>query len=256
LRQLASPAILNYALGIAAVCVRLLCRTQGRLARRDVLLLLLCYYPITMSKLVLFAPVWLVTMFVLSKLLEVRASFVVALLTPAASGIVLFVLYKNDLAPYKFTISYFGLVNFRIIAIPSLAMDYYNEFFSRHFLTQFCQISFSQTPHDAPIPRPALGRDLQRLRDRRKFQCIAVCGGGYHLRRPDVCSGCGFRRQAYHSLGKPLVRRFAATVHPDLQRCSCASSGRCPIHKALLTHGAVLLFLFWYIAPLAVSDAR
>jgi hypothetical protein len=29
-----------------------------------------------------------------------------------------------------------------------------------------------------------------------------------------------------------------------------------PFTTALLTHGAVFLFLFWYIAPRAVSDAR
>ena len=73
-----------------------------------VLLLLLCYYPITLSKLALFAPAWMVGMLVLSKLFEIRTSIVISLLVPTAFGIFLFVLFKSELAPYGLTIPYFG----------------------------------------------------------------------------------------------------------------------------------------------------
>jgi hypothetical protein len=36
---------------------------------------------------------------------------------------------------------YFSTVNFRTIAIPSVAMDVYEDFFAKHDLTHFCQIT-------------------------------------------------------------------------------------------------------------------
>ena len=87
----------------------------------------------------MFAPAWMVGMLVLSKLFEIRASIVISLLVPTAFGIFLFVLFKSELAPYGLTIPYFGLVNFRMMATPSSAMDYYNEFFFAHDLTLFAR---------------------------------------------------------------------------------------------------------------------
>jgi hypothetical protein len=221
-----------------------------------VLLLLLCYYPITLSKLALFAPVWLVTMFVLSKLFEIRASVVVALLTPAAFGIVLFVLYKSDLAPYKFTISYFGLVNFRMIAIPSLAMDYYNEFFSRHDLTHFCQISFL---------KPLMMCPYQDLLSVVIYNAFGI-GGNFNasLFATEGIASVGpmFAPVAVFAGGLiiALGNRLSAGLPPRFILISSAVLVQVlvnvPFTTALLTHGAVFLFLFWYIAPRAVSDAR
>ena len=58
------------------------------------------------------------------------------------------------------------------------------------------------------------------------------------------------------ALGKPPIRRFAAAFHSDLWRCSRPSSLNVPFTTVLLTHGAGFLFLLWYIAPRAASDAR
>ena len=41
-----------------------------------------------------------------------------------------------------------------MIAIPSLAMDYYNEFFFRHDLTHFCQIGFLKSLVTCPYKDP------------------------------------------------------------------------------------------------------
>ena len=107
-----------------------------------VLLLLLCFYPITLSKLALFAPAWMVGMLVLSKLFEIRAAIVISLLVPAALRNFPVCPVQERPGSVRGHIPYFGLVNFRMIAIPSLAMDYYNEFFFAHDLTHFCQIRF------------------------------------------------------------------------------------------------------------------
>src|SRR5260370_19211434 len=49
-------------------------------------------------------------------------------------------------------ILYFDLVNFRMVAVPSNAMDVYNDFFSAHDLTYFCQISFLKPMMHCPYP--------------------------------------------------------------------------------------------------------
>ena len=50
--------------------------------------------------------------------------------------------------------NYFGAVNFRMIAFPSSALDFYNDFFSTHDLTLFCQISFLKPLVDCPYSDP------------------------------------------------------------------------------------------------------
>jgi hypothetical protein len=100
-----------------------------------VLLLLSFFYPITFSKIALFAPLWLVIVLLLSKLFEARTTILLLLLVPIITGLVLIGLFGNKAGLY------FSTVNFRTIAIPSVAMDVYEDFFAKHDLTHFCQIT-------------------------------------------------------------------------------------------------------------------
>ena len=74
-------------------------------------------------------------MLVLSRLFEARSAVVLSLLVPILVGLVSIIVFKERAA------FFFSTVNFRMIAIPSIAMDVYNDFFFRHDLTHFCQIS-------------------------------------------------------------------------------------------------------------------
>ncbi|WKA26996.1 hypothetical protein [Bradyrhizobium roseum] len=259
--ELTSPAIVNYMIGITSTALlpfAFACFVERKDVWRAgaVLLLLLCYYPITLSKLALFSPVWLVGMLVLSKLFEVRATVVVSLLGLAAFGILLFVLYKNDLAPYEFTISYFGLVNFRMIAIPSLAMDYYNEFFFRHDLTHFCQIRFL---------KPLMTCPYQDQLSVVIYNAFGI-GGNFNaslFATEGIASvGAMFAPVAVFAGGLiiGLANRMSSGLPPRLILISGAILVQVllnvPFTTVLLTHGGVFLFLLWYIAPRAASDAR
>lgn len=109
-------------------------------ARRDrwragaALLLALLFYPVTLSKLTLLTPAWLVVMAVLGRIFGARTSVILSLLLPMLVGILIFGL--------KAWPHYFYLVNFRTLAVPSTAMDIYSHYFSNHDLTYFCQIGF------------------------------------------------------------------------------------------------------------------
>ena len=65
-----------------------------------------------------------------------------SLFLPVAAGLVLVLLYQADVLSYPQMIAYFGNVNFRMIALPSIVLDLYNDFFSTHPRTWFCQIQF------------------------------------------------------------------------------------------------------------------
>ncbi|WGS22862.1 hypothetical protein [Bradyrhizobium sp. ISRA463] len=143
---LRTPRAVNYMIGIASGALlpfAFACSVElGKPWRAAVaLLLLLALYPITLSKISLLTSIWLVVMTILSRILELRVAVVVSLFAPLTAGLILFALAKHNWISSTIALPYLGLVNFRMIAIPSLAMDYYNDFFSRHELTHFCQIS-------------------------------------------------------------------------------------------------------------------
>jgi hypothetical protein len=259
--KLTSPTLLNYFIGITSTALlpfAFACFVERKDFWRAgaVLLLLLCYYPITLSKLALFAPAWMVGMLVLSKLFEIRASIVISLLVPAAFGIFLFVLFKNELAPYGLTIPYFGLVNFRMIAIPSLAMEYYNEFFFGHDLTHFCQIR---------LLKPVMTCPYQDQLSLVIYNAFGI-GGNFNaslFATEGIASvGAMFAPVAVFAGGLiiGLANRLSAGLPPRFILISGAILVQVllnvPFTTVLLTHGAVFLFLLWYITPRAASDAK
>jgi hypothetical protein len=79
------------------------------------LALLLLFYPIVLSKLVFFAPVWLVYLAVLSRTLGSRITVSLSLALPLLFGIVLMIFFPQHAFPYS------HLVNLRLFAIPSIS---------------------------------------------------------------------------------------------------------------------------------------
>jgi hypothetical protein len=257
---LALPTVLNYLIGItsgALLPFAFACFVERKDGWRAgaVLILLLCYYPITLSKLALLAPVWLVVMLLLSKAFELRIAVVVSLLAPVTFGIVLFLLYRYDLAPYGATIPYFGLVNFRMFAIPSLAMDYYNEFFFRHDLTYFCQIRLLKSVVVCPY------QDLLSVVIYTAFGIGGNFNASLFATEGVASVGVMFAPVAVFAGGLiiALGNRLSAGLPPRFILISSAVLVQVllnvPFTTALLTHGAAFMFLLWYIAPRAASDA-
>ena len=114
------------------------------------LLLLVLFYPITLSKIALFAPFWLLFLLLLSRYFEARTSIVFSLFLPISAGLILALLVKFDALSFKQIVLFFGFINLRMIAVPSSALDFYNDFFSTHDITYFCQISLWKPFADCP----------------------------------------------------------------------------------------------------------
>jgi hypothetical protein len=66
-----------------------------------VLLLLLLFYPVTLSKMALLAPFWLLFVAALSRFFEVRIAVVLSLFLPLLAGILLMLLYKSEVLSHE-----------------------------------------------------------------------------------------------------------------------------------------------------------
>lgn len=73
-----------------------------------------------------------------------------SLMLPIAAGVLLFNFMGSAGLVGLVAGEYNFVVNFRMLAVPALALDLYNEFFSQHELTHFCQIGVLKPLVDCP----------------------------------------------------------------------------------------------------------
>jgi hypothetical protein len=252
--ELKFPGIVRYSIGIMSTVLlpfafACFCALQYRWKASVVVLLLLLFYPITLSKLAFFAPIWLIALLILSKIVETRTTVVLSLFLPMITGIAAYYMtfpVLGNLAHY-----YFNVVNIRMLAAPSSALDVYNEYFSYHPLTYFCQISFLKTVTHCPYQDPlsvvmdhtyGFGNLNASL-----FATEGVASVGL-LFAPLAAFACGLVIALGNRLSAGLPSRFvllSAALLPQVLT-------NVPLTTALLTHGMALLFLLWYITPRAV----
>src|SRR5664279_1205409 len=244
------PAILRYVTGsmVGAVLpfVFAYAALQGRyyLAGFSIFLLAL-FYPILLTKTVLFAPVWLTFLFLMFRMFDSRVAAVLTLLFPLTVGLVTYAIassYYPAVAGYILEV-----VNLRMFAIPSSAMDHYSEFFAANPVTSFCQLS---------ILRATMGCAYGELG--------TVFSDQYHLGN---FNGSLFATEGIASVGPVwapvsalvcgLLFSFANGLSERLPAPLVAvSSGlivlailNVPLSTAALSNGLLALFLLWFFTP-------
>jgi hypothetical protein len=204
------------------------------------LLLLLLLYPVTLSKLSLFAPAWLLLMAVLARVFGARTSVILSLLLPTMAGLMIFTL---DTWP-----RYFYVFNFRMLAVPSSAMDIYSHYFAGHDLTHFCQIGILKALMSCPY-QEQLSIVMQRAYGLGNFNASLFATEGIAsvgpLLAPVAVFACGLAIAFANRLSAGLPPQFILTsgalMPPVLLNV--------PFSVSLVTHGAALLFLLWYFTP-------
>jgi hypothetical protein len=214
------------------------------------LLLLLLFYPITLSKFSLFSTAWIISLLALSRIFQDRVTTILLTLLPMLLGVIVMAVYVNDYTRY-----YFGLVNIRMMAIPSSAMDVYNDFFATHPSTWFCQISFLKPLMSCPYQEPlsivmentyGLGNINASL-----FATEGIASVGLYF-APLTALACG--------LVVALGNRASAGLPSGFVMISAALLPQAflnvPFTTSLLTHGAAPLFLLWYVMPRAMFDRQ
>jgi hypothetical protein len=208
-------------------------------------LLLLAFYPLTLTKMAAFAPIWLLFVAVLSRYFEPRVAAVLSLLLPIGAGLLALAV---DISRGSDFYLVFGTINFRMVAIPSLSIDIYSDFFAHRPLTHFCQISYLKAWVNCPYPEQ-IGVTMANEYHLGNYngpmfatEGIASVG---QFGAPVVALACGVLIAIANGLSSHLPPRFimlsAGVLLPLLVNV--------PFTTVLITHGAGLLFVLWYITP-------
>jgi hypothetical protein len=253
--ELYFPAPIRYLTGIlSTVLLPFACACYLALNRRIwaavPLILMLLFYPVTLSKFALFSTAWVVILMVLSRIFEPRAATILSILLPMLLGVIMMATYLNN-----YTLYYFGLVNIRMVATPSSAMDIYNDFFSSHPLTWFCQVSFLKPLMSCPY-QEQLSVVMEKTYQLGNINASmlateGIASVGLYL-APLVALACG--------LVIALGNRASVGLPPGFVLVSAALLPQTflnvPFTTASITHGAGILFLLWYITPRTMFDRK
>ena len=125
--------------------------------------------------------------------------------------------------------------------IPSIAMDIYNDFFSRHELTYFCQISFLKHIVSCPYQEPLSVVMAQTYKtgnfNASLFATEGIASVGLWL-APVSVFVCGLVIALGNRLSAGLPAGFILTSGAILPQVFL----NVPTTTVLLTHGAALLF--------------
>lgn len=254
LRTDALPTSVNYLIGIASGSLLpflfAYCVARNAFWRAGaVVMLMLLYYPIAVSKMAFFAPAWLIVLAVLARFIEARVVVVLSLLLPVVAGVLLLTLLDGGGPVIRFADAYHFIVNFRMLAVPSLALDLYNEFFASHELTHFCQIRLLKPVIGCPY-QDQLGVVMLKYfpgggtYNASLFATEGIASVGV-LYAPITVFFCGlviaFGNRSSAGLPTSFVLVSGAMLVQNLLNV--------PLSTALLTHGGALLFLLWYLMP-------
>lgn len=245
--KMASPVLVNYLVGMvsttllpfafASFVVR---KAYWRAA--CILIVLMLFYPIVLNKIAFFTPAWLIVMLVLSRAFEARVAVVLSLLAPVLVGLVLILLLKERAA------FVFHTINFRLMTIPSVAMDVYNDFFSRADLTYFCQISVLKPIINCPY-RQQLSVLLESVYGMGNFNASLFATEGIAsvgpLFAPVTAFACGLVVALGNRLSAGLPANFILVSGAILPQILL----NVPLSTFLLTHGGAIMFLLWYVTP-------
>jgi hypothetical protein len=251
--QLDFPGPLRYAIGIfdnALLPLAFACCLvrRHRWYAATALLLMLLLYPITLTKGALFGPFWLLFLALLAYSFESRIAVVLSLLLPMALGLVLVQLQRFGALSDAHLRYYFGIVNFRMIAMPAIGLDLYNDFFARHELTYFCQIGvlkrFMSCPYSDWLVI-VMSRAYQfGFLNASLFATEGIASLGPKL-APLSIFVCGLIIAAANRLSAGLPAAFILVSGGMLARILLDV----PLATTLLSNGAALLFLLWYVMP-------
>ncbi|WFU83891.1 hypothetical protein QA645_14455 [Bradyrhizobium sp. CIAT3101] len=246
--ELAFPAGLRYAIGITTTALlpfAFACFVaRGNMWRAAaVLVLSLLFYPVTLTKFAIFTPVWLVFVAFLARYFGSRTAVIFSLLLPLLAGLLTSIIAVLP--------TLFYTINFRMMIIPSNAFDIYNDYFSRHELTHFCQIGllkpFLSCPYNEPLTNVMKQAYELGYLNASLFATEGIASVG-PLLAPITAFACG--------LVIAFGNRLSADLPPEFVLISGAILPQVllnvPLSTTLLTHGAAVLFLLWYVTPRAM----
>jgi peptidoglycan/LPS O-acetylase OafA/YrhL len=247
------PAVLNYITGSLIGAVLPFAFAYFALQRRYYMaaasiVSIVAFYPVLLNKTVLLAAAWLPFLFFTFRIFAPKRAAVLALLIPLASCLIFFAVAPEEGPIGRLAGYMFGYTNIRMFAIPSIAMNYYSEFFASNKLTDFCQINVVAAVIGCPYTRQlsliladqyGLGNLNASL-----FSTEGIASVG-PVWAPVSALVCGLiisiGNNVSARLPPPLIAASAGLVVQALLNVALSTN--------LLSNGLLLLLLLWYITP-------
>jgi hypothetical protein len=250
---LVRPVILNYITGslVGAVLpfafAHFAQQQRYRLAAVSMLLIVL-FYPVLLNKTVLFAAVWLPFLFGMFRIFEPKRATVLSLLIPMAFCLIFYAVAPDGGPVGYIARSIFGYVNVRMLSIPSIAMNFYSEFFANNPQTHFCQINLVRAvtgcPYAGQLGPTFAGRYGIGNLNASLFATEGIASVG-PVWAPISALFCGFIISVGNNvsarLPPPLIAASSGLVVQALLNV--------PLSTVLLSNGFLVLLLLWYVAP-------
>ena len=252
------PAVLNYITGslIGAVLpfafAYFTWRRHYYMGAASIILILL-FYPVLLNKTVVFAAAWLPFLFFMFRTFDPRRATVLSLLVPMGFCLVFYALAPEGGPVGRLAKDLFGYANIRMFAIPSIAMNYYSEFFANNQLTEFCQINVVRAVIGCPYAKPlglvlsdryGLGNLNASL-----FSTEGIASVG-PVWAPISAFVCGLIISVGNSvsarLPPPLIAASAGLVVQALLNV--------PLSTSFLSNGFLVLLLLWHVTPDTLSE--
>ncbi len=142
-----------------------------------------------------------------------------------------------------------------MIAFPSIAIDIYNDFFSTHDHTHFCQIIFLKPFVNCPYTEQlsivmAKAYQLGNL-NASLFATEGVASVGLIL-APLAAFACGLVISLANRLSSGLPSKFILVSGGILPQVFL----NVPLTTTLFTGGAAVLFLLWYVTPRTMFEQK
>lgn len=209
------------------------------------LVLMAAFYPATLTKFAAFAPLWLLFLLVLQRYSKPENAVILSVLLPLLVGLATLPIER---ALHHEVYRVFGLINFRMFGIASISMEVYNAFFFEHAPTHFCQIGVIRSLTGCPY-EPQLGVELAKAYELGNFNASLLSTEGI--------ASVGTEWAPLTVLACGVILAFGSAMASHLPpRFVLLSSGivvqqiiNVPLSTALLSHGAALLFLLWWLTP-------
>ena len=249
--QIDFPRPLGYAIGITTGALLPFAFTCFVFLRRwahvaVTTALMFAAFPITLAKLSLLAPIWLTFLLLLSRRAGPREATILSLLVPMLVGLIAYALKRSGLVPNDLL---FGTINFRMIAVPAMTIDIYSDFFSRHVVTHFCQISMlkqlvSHCAYAEPLALVMAKSYNFGVLNAPLFATEGIASVG-PVAAPFIAMICGFILALANGASARLPWRFvlvsSGVVVPAFLNV--------PMTTMLLSNGAATLCLLWLLTP-------
>lgn len=207
----------------------------------------LLYYPVTLTKTALFSAPFIIFMAAISSRFEARVSAILSLMIPLLIGLgTIAGITWEAMDNSRFLI--YGVLNFRMLSIPSISLEHYFEFFQHHPHTYFCQVSFLKPLMSCPYSDQlgvVLGNEYRIGNMNASLFATEGLASVGPFWMPVAALACGFVLAIGNMASAGLPARFilisgAIIPHTLLN---------VPLSTTLLSNGLGLLMLLWWMTP-------